>query len=163
MSFESMLRGLNDARIDYVVIGGVAGAAHGSPFLTNDLDVCYRDSRENVQLLATLLARWHAYPRGWEPGLPFDMDVKTFASTPVLTLQTREGQLDLLDEVAGVGKYDAVLASSEEVSALGTSFRVLSLRALIAAKRATGRTKDLAQLPTLEALQALQEERTDVE
>jgi predicted nucleotidyltransferase len=159
MSFESMLRGLNDAGVEYIVIGGVAAVAHGSSFLTNDLDVCYRAGREHLERLAQLLRAWKAYPRGWEPGLPFEMDARTFATTPVLTLATSEGQLDLLDTVAGVGGYEEALKSSEEIMAFGLRFRVLSLPAILAAKRATGRTKDLAQLPALEALWALIQQR----
>jgi aryl carrier-like protein len=94
-----------------------------------------------------------------EPGLPFEMDARTFATTPVLTLATSEGQLDLLDTVAGVGGYEEALKSSEEIMAFGLRFRVLSLPAILAAKRATGRTKDLAQLPALEALWALIQQR----
>jgi hypothetical protein len=94
-----------------------------------------------------------------EPGLPFEMDARTFATTPVLTLATSEGQLDLLDTVAGVGGYEEALKSSEEIMAFGLRFRVLSLPAILAAKRATGRTKDLAQLPALEALWALSQRR----
>jgi hypothetical protein len=39
------------------------------------------------------------------------------------------------------------------------TFWILSLPALIAAKRATGRTKDRAQLVDLEAIQAIQKRR----
>jgi hypothetical protein len=154
-----MLRGLGDAKVEFVVIGGVAAVAHGSPFQTNDLDICYRASPENLDRLAVLLKSWAAYPRSWESGLPFEMDSRTLKTTPILTLLTREGQLDLLDEVAGVGRYDSVFANSQTVTAFDLGFRVLSLRALLAAKRATGRPKDLAQLPALEALQALLDEK----
>jgi hypothetical protein len=42
-----------------------------------------------------------------------------------------------------------------QVEAFDVTFRVLDLPALIAAKRATGRPKDVDQLPELEALLAL--------
>jgi hypothetical protein len=44
------------------------------------------------------------------------------------------------------------VTSSEEVNAFGIRFRVLTLDGLIRARRASARPKDLAQLPTLEAL-----------
>ncbi|MGI9075918.1 MAG: nucleotidyltransferase [Gemmatimonadaceae bacterium] len=158
MSFESMLRGLNDAKIEFVVIGGLAAVAHGAPFVTNDLDVCYRASGENVDRLARLLRTWNAYPRGWEAGLPFELDSRTFHTTPLLTLQTAEGNLDLLDRVAGLDGYETAYEHSIEIEALGVSFRALELGALIRAKEATGRAKDLGQLPALRALLALMEE-----
>ena len=152
MSIESLLVGLGDAEIDFVVVGGVAGAIHGSPFVTNDLDICYSADRANLARIAKRLAAWSAFPRGWEAGLPFVMDARALRTTPVMTFRTSEGDIDLLDRVDGVGGYSQVFESSEEVTAFAIRFRVLTLDALIRARRAAGRPKDLAQLPTLEAL-----------
>ena len=102
--------------------------------------------------MATLLDGWRAYPRGVEKGLPFIMDVRTLRTTPVLTLATSEGDLDLLDRIDGVGDYRAVRTRSVEVDAFGTAFRVLDLPTLIKAKRATGRPKDREALLELELL-----------
>lgn len=155
MSFQSMLEGLVDARVKFVVIGGVAAAAHGSTFLTNDLDICYDPARANVERLAELLASWEAYPRGIERGLPFYMDERTFLTTPIMTLDTTEGAIDVLDRVEGVGGYPEVHERSERFPVFGLRLHVLGLRALIDAKRAAGRPKDVAQVPELEALLAL--------
>lgn len=155
MSFGSIVRGLIKSNVEFVVVGGVAAAAHGSTIITNDLDVCYSPTDENVKRLAHQLSRWRPYPRGIEKGLPFIMDAKTFRITPILTLSTSQGPLDLLDRIEGVGDYAAVLKQSESVEAFDSHFRVLTLRALIAAKRAAGRPKDYAQLPELQALEAL--------
>jgi hypothetical protein len=150
-----MLHGLTEARVRFVVVGGVAAAAHGSTFVTNDLDVCYDAVATNVDRLAALLREWRAYPRGVEPGLPFFMDAKQFHITPVMTLSTREGEIDVLDRVDGVGDYRVVYERSVALRAFDVRFRVLDLAALIAAKRAAGRPKDIAQLTELEALLAL--------
>jgi predicted nucleotidyltransferase len=150
-----MLRGLTNRDIRFVVVGGVAASAQGSAIVTNDLDICYDTAPNNVAQLANLLAEWQAYPRGIEAGLPFFMDERTIRTTPLMTLQTTEGAIDLLDHVLGVGDYAAVVDRSERVAAFGVELRILSLEALIRAKRAAGRAKDLAQLPELEALQAL--------
>lgn len=155
MSLSSMLRGLMEAGVEFVVVGGVAAVANGSPYQTNDLDVCYRTSDENVHRLGAVLRDWNAYPREWEPGLPFVIDRRTFSTTPLLTLITTEGQLNLLDTVAGVGDYEAARGASLILDLFGTELAVLTLDAIIRGKRATGRTKDLAQLPALEALRAL--------
>jgi hypothetical protein len=34
--------------------------AHGSPRITEDLDICYEPSRTNVEKLAALLREWRA-------------------------------------------------------------------------------------------------------
>ena len=153
MSFATMLGGLTRKKVKFVVIGGVAAAAHGSSRVTNDLDICY-DAADatNVGTLADLLAQWRAYPRGVQEGLPFIMDERTLRGAPVMTLTTSEGDIDVMDRVAGVGDYDAVRKHSEKISALGVSFRVLDLPSLIKAKRAAGRPRDFDHLPELEAL-----------
>ena len=155
MSIRVLLTGLVRAEVDFVVVGGVAGGIHGSPFVTNELDVCYAHDSANVARLVRVLREWTPCPRGWESALPFKLDARTFRDTPILTLRTSEGDLDLLDRVEGVGAYADTHESSEEVVAFGIRFRVLTLDALIRARRAAGRPKDLAQLPTLEALAEL--------
>lgn len=153
-----MVHGLLQAEVEFVVIGGVAAVAHGSTIQTNDLDICYRPSPENIERLVQLLKKWNAYPRGWEEGLPFEIDARTLATTPILTLRTSEGFLDLLDRVAGLDGYETVVEQSEEFPALDLRFRALGLAALIRAKEATGRAKDLAQLPVLRALLAMKKQ-----
>jgi hypothetical protein len=151
-----MLRGLTRRKVRFVVVGGVAAAAHGSSRVTNDLDICYDASeKSNLVALASLLASWNAYPRGVEPGLPFILDDRTLFGAPVLTLTTSEGDIDVMDRIAGLGDYAAVNRHSERISALGVSFRVLDLPSLIKSKRAAGRPRDYEHLPELEALLAL--------
>jgi hypothetical protein len=156
VSFASMLTGLTRRKVRFVVVGGVAAAAHGSSRVTNDLDICYDAAdRANLVSLASVLAAWEAYPRGIEPGLPFIMDDRTLFGAPILTLTTTEGDIDVLDRIAGVGDYAAVRRHSEKISALGVSFPVLDLPSLIKSKRAAGRPRDHDHLPELEALLAL--------
>jgi hypothetical protein len=68
-----------------------------------------------------------------------------------MTLTTTHGALDVLNRVPGVGDSRAC-ATSAPISSGALTFRALDLPALLAAKRATGRPKDLAQIPELEAL-----------
>jgi hypothetical protein len=150
-----MLEGLTGAGVDFVVIGGVAARAHGSPRITEDLDICYDTSTDNLQRLSELLSSWHAYPRGVEEKLPFIMDQRTLRTNPVLTLTTDEGALDLFDVVEGVGDFHAVRRGSVSVDGGDVRFLALDLPGLVKAKKATGRPKDVDQLPELEALIAL--------
>ena len=46
--FARLLTVLSDAQIDYVLVGGVAATAHGSSRLTQDIDIVYRLSKENI-------------------------------------------------------------------------------------------------------------------
>jgi hypothetical protein len=73
------------------------------------------------------------------------------------TLVTDYGDVDFLGEVSGIGSYQQAVAQSGEENIEGMTLRVLSLDGLIAAKKAAGRAKDLAQLLELEELKKLRE------
>lgn len=129
--------------------------AHGSAQLTRDLDTCYHRTRANVQRMTELLQTIHPRLRGAPPGLPFRLGAETVLQGLTFTLATDLGDLDLLGEVAGIGSYEAARAASDEVEVFGRKCLVLSLEALIRAKRAAGRPRDLAVIPELEALREL--------
>ena len=59
-----LLEVLAAEQVDFVVIGGVAGGAHGSAYPTYDLDIAYACDRENLERLATALQRLGATLRG---------------------------------------------------------------------------------------------------
>jgi hypothetical protein len=154
VTIEAMLLGLVGADVRLVVIGGVAATLHGSAYITNDLDLCYDTKPDNIERLAQVLHGWHAYLYGVEPGLPWTMDARAIRTNPVLTLITDHGRIDVMDRVAGVGDYAACVRASEEMQFEGTRARTLSLKALIVARRAAARTKDMARVIELEALYA---------
>ena len=58
----------------------------------------------------------------------------------------------LLAEVSGLGTFEQVKAVSKPVHAFDRDIWTLDLPALITAKRAAGRPKDLQALPELESL-----------
>lgn len=147
-----MLLGLVGAKVRMVVIGGVAATLHGSAYVTNDLDLCYDAEPDNIERLAQVLHGWHAYLYGVELGLPWSMDARAIRTNPVLTLITDHGRIDVMDRVAGVGDYAACVRASVEMSFEGTRVRTLSLAALIMARHAAARTKDMARVLELEAL-----------
>jgi len=120
--------------------------------MTFDLDICFSRSSANLQRLAAALAPFHPRPRGFPAGLPFLWDAATLSNGTVFTLDTDIGPIDLLAEVAGVGGYEDVLASSATVEAFERKVRLLDLRGLIRSKKAAGRPKDLADVAALESL-----------
>jgi hypothetical protein len=99
--------------------------------------------------------------RGAPKDLPFILDEETLKRGLNFTFATAIGDLDLLGEVRGVGVFDDCLKDSVTIEVFGHPFSVLSLKKLIDAKRAAGRSKDLMALPELEAL--LEHERTETE
>lgn len=150
--FAQLLRRLVEGRVELIVIGGIAGVAHGAARATYDLDVLYRRSPDNLERIARALQDLSPYLRGAPPGLPFRLDPPTLRSGLNFTLTTDWGDLDLLGEIAGGGSYEDLLADAVEVTLFGVSCRCLSLDRLIQVKRAAGRPKDLEAIAELEAL-----------
>jgi len=66
--------------------------------------------------------------------------------------------IDLLADVAGLGSFAEVKASSVSVEAFGRRVQTLNLESLIKAKRALGREKDLRILPELESLREAEDQ-----
>lgn len=150
--FGALIRALAAAQVRFVIVGGVAATLHGSARLTQDIDIVYDRREENLERLVAALAPLEPYLRGAPPGLPFRLDRETLANGLNFTLTTRAGDIDLLGEIAGAGGYDALLGDAVEVELLGVCCLCLDLPALIAAKTAAGRPKDLEVIAELRAL-----------
>lgn len=147
-----LLRALGAAGVDFILVGGVAAAAHGSARVTQDVDIVYRRGKDNLEKLVAALASGQPYLRGAPPGLPFRFDVATLAAGLNFTLTTTLGPIDLLGEIAGGGRYEDLVAHSISAEAFGVQCGMLDLETLIAIKRAAGRPKDFEAIAELEIL-----------
>ena len=154
-----LLKRLNDAGVEYVVVGGVAAVLHGSPRTTLDVDVCTSLSGPNLSRIVSML-------RGISPKFRMRPDKPPMPDDPArlqgftsLNLDTDLGTIDFLTEVSGVGHYPEVLNRSEVKDVGGMECRVLDLDALIAAKRAANRLKDRLVVLELEAIRKRLRER----
>lgn len=143
---QRLLDALTAARVDFVIVGGVALVLRGSSRVTIDLDVCYARDRDNLRRLAGALAPFHPRLRGAPSDLPFLWDERTLASGLNFTLTTDLGDVDILGEIPGIGDYAKVATGSSDLSVGSTRVLVLDLDALERAKRAAGRAKDLLDL-----------------
>ncbi len=157
--FRALLLLLADSRIEFIIVGGAAATAHGSARLTQDLDVVYRRTPENIGRLAQALASCQPYLRGAPPGLPFDWSERTLSNGLNFTLTTTLGALDLFGEITGGGGYDELLPFSVELRLYGVECLCLGLERLIYVKRATGRPKDLEVIAELEAIREERKQR----
>lgn len=151
---SKLLAALRAARVDFLVVGGVAATIHGSRRRAADLDVLYSREPANLRRMAKALSAHEPYPRGAPKGLPFRWDERTVAAGWNFTLSTRLGDLDLFAEVTGGGRYEDLLPETDEVVVLGHSVRVLRFDALIETMRALGRPRDVEAAAELEALHA---------
>jgi len=156
--FRSLVEALVAAEVEFIVVGGLAAAAHGSPRVTQDIDVVYSRTPANLDRLVRALAPSSPYLRGAPPGLPFAWSIETIRRGLNFTLSTSIGDIDLLGEITGGGGYEALLPHTIQVDLFGRPCRCLDLPTLIRVKRAAGRPKDLE---TIAELEALEDERDD--
>lgn len=150
--FADLLECLNEARVEYMLIGGYAVMAHGHLRATQDLDVWVRASPDNA---ARVMAAMDAF--GLPPGLSVD-DLAHVEGTPPTGFRFGRPPfaVDLITSVQGVG-FDEAWAGSVLRSFDGLEVRVIGRAALLANKRATGRLQDAADVEALEALADMDE------
>ena len=140
---RALLRVLVEHDVDFVVIGGIAGVARGSAYMTHDLDVAYAREPENLRRLAAALIELAAQLRGAPSNLPFLLDAETLRQGAHFTFETRNGPLDVLDRPAGSPPYvELKRRAGEPLDVDGMPVFVASLDDLIAMKEATGRPRD---------------------
>lgn len=150
------LRTLQNHGVRFVMVGGMAGRAWGSPSITNDLDICYDRSAANCDALAAALREMKATLRGAPDGLPFLLDGRTLRAGDSFTFETTAGPLDCLGTPAGTTGFADLMKDAREITIDELRVWVTSLDDLLRMKRAAGRPKDRAEF---EILSALKEER----
>lgn len=149
--YERLLKAAAQAGVEFILVGGLAGIAHGSSRFTQDVDLLYRRTEGNLKRVCGALAPLNPYPRGAPAGLPFQWDVRTLAAGLNFTLTTDAGDIDFLGEIAG-GDYDSLLCHTQSISLFNVTCRCLDLETLIRVKRAAGRPKDFEAIAELEQL-----------
>jgi hypothetical protein len=152
--FQKLLQLMSHARVEFIVVGGVAASAHGAARTTLDLDVVYRRTTENFARIVNAFSTIHPYPRGAPPGLPFQWDARTLQLGTNFTLTTSLGYIDFLAEITGGGTYDDLLPYTVQLEIFGTACRCIDLDRLIVVKTAAGRPKDFEAVAELRAIQA---------
>lgn len=155
----ALLRTLEAHQVRFLLIGGIAGVLHGSPSMTNDLDICHSRDKDNLENLAAALVELGATLRGAPDDLPFLLNALTLAAEQNFTFNTTAGALDCLALPSGSDGYDDLAANAVQMDLDGLKVQVVSLNDLIRTKRAAGRPKDLIEVEVLGALRDEIEER----
>lgn len=160
---SGVLYALHAHGAEFIVVGGVAMAAHGyrqhrAGLAFNDLDLCILREPANIARLRSALTPFHPACAGppplsrrydWAQGF-------SLAGLRVCWLDTLAGRVDLIAHVDGIGRFPEVLAVAQRGYVFGVPCHLLSLEGLIASKSAVGRPKDYAALPELCALAGVQ-------
>jgi hypothetical protein len=142
--------------VDFVVIGGLAAAAHGSRRMTRDIDVVVKPDDENLTRLDAALAELSAVqlrPGGKEAPIT-PADIATIALGTSLHTSSPAGRLDIVGAPAGGPSYPDLRGRSIIAEVGGIAIHVSGLDDLIAMKRAAGRPLDLQDIADLTAAEA---------
>jgi hypothetical protein len=137
-----LLRSLVAHGVDFVVIGGLAGLAHGSAYPTYDLDIAYARDRANIARLVSALGEIRATLRGAPADFPLQLDARTIENGSDFTFDSPHGNFDIFGEAAGIARYEDLRAEAVVATIAEIEVRLASIDHLIAMKRAANRTKD---------------------
>lgn len=142
--FKELLSVLNANRVKYLVVGAYAVSIHAQPRATKDLDILVKADVENAQAVFTALAEFGAPLQGLTPA--------DFAEPgPFFRMGRAPVGVDILTAIPGVEFDAAWLRRVEDVVDAATGLRAsfISRNDLIAAKLASGRAQDLADVEAI--------------
>ena len=143
-NYLDMLKCLNKAGVDYIMVGGWAVNLHGYVRATIDLDIWILANRDNALKVYAALGEFGAPLNGVCP--------EDFATDgTIFQIGVAPCRIDVINKIDGVRYADASPRTIQKVID-GVPVRVISREDLIVNKRSSGRTKDLADAEILEGL-----------
>ncbi|MBD3265963.1 hypothetical protein GF373_04780 [bacterium] len=142
--YRDILLALLEEKTKFLLVGAYAMAIHGYPRTTLDIDLWVMPSPNNAEAVLRALRRYGASLQGLtkedleEEGTVFQIGVAP-------------RRIDIITTANGL-PFDAAYERSLPVKINGIEVRIPSIDDLIHNKKATGRTKDLADVEALESL-----------
>ncbi len=153
LDIQGIFDQLDEACVEYIVIGGVAVGFHGYVRATKDLDIVPAPDRRNLERLVAALRSLDAELDGagdFEPTeLPDPLDAETLALGGNWVLQTRLGRFDVMQWVGDTELWDMLLPSAVGVEMEGIQIRVAGYDDLVTLKKLAARSSDLEDLERL--------------
>lgn len=139
--FNDMLQCLSEGKVEYLLVGGYAMAAHGYPRATKDIDLWVAATPENASRVYSALGRF---------GAPIEqIQERDFAELGVVfQIGVPPRRIDIITAIDGVDFaecYCRAITVQWDVEVL-----VISKDDLIANKRASARPQDLVDANTLD-------------
>ena len=139
--FSAFLRSLNEANVEYLLVGGYAVGYHGYVRVTGDIDVWVRQCEDNAARTVTAI-------RAFGFDVP-DLSASTFLSdNRIVRMGLPPHRVEVMTSISGVD-FDACWQGREMTEWDGVSVPLINLRDLRTNKAASGRPKDIADLVEL--------------
>lgn len=160
MNMFDLLKMLAEAKVEFVLVGGLAVALHGYQRVTMDVDVVLAMDEENLQRFLAV-----AKVSGLRPTMPVEIESLTkpelierwYREKGMLAFSLRGPQamatvIDIL--IKPVIQFADLRHEATMVDVGTISIPVASIEHLIAMKTGTGRSKDLIDIEELRKIQA---------
>lgn len=164
---EPIFQALNDAKIRYVVVGGLATVLHGHARLTVDIDLMVDLASDHARRIVDVLTNL-----GLQPHIP--MEAGDFADATVRNHWKQEKNMQVFSMsdpknpmrivdlfIHHPIPFEELWTRAALVPLASTTVRVASLPDLIHLKRLAGRPQDLADIEKLEHIRQLREGKDD--
>jgi hypothetical protein len=148
--FTALLLRLEEAGVDFILVGGLAAVLNGAPVSTFDVDIVHSRTEENIAKTIGVLESIDAVFR-MQPERRLKPNATHLCGPGHLNLSTSLGPLDLLGEIGHDHlSYETLLTNSNLLTiTAGKQVRVLSLPMLIELKEELAGQKDIAMLAVL--------------
>ncbi len=142
--YRDMLQALSDEKVRFILVGAYALAAHGYPRATMDIDIWVMPSPENADAVLRALDRF---------GAPLHNISKEDLQTDgtIFQIGVAPRRIDIITAASGL-TFEPTYQDSIPITIEGIEVRIPSLDDLILNKKASGRTKDLADAEALESI-----------
>lgn len=139
--FRELLALFNAHHVECLIVGGYALAFHGAPRFTGDIDILIKPDTTNAQQIITALDAFGFASAGLTLG-----DFKH--PNQVIQLGVSPIRIDLMTSITGVS-WDEAWAGKIAYVYGDIPVYYIGREQFIANKRATGRTKDIADIEML--------------
>ena len=158
LDYRTLFNEMNEAGIDYMLVGGVAVNFYGIPRMTYDLDLMIALKPENILKLLSKLSDW-----GYKPRAPVDPnDLADEKKRGIWIREKNMKAFSFYHEKEAIGEIDVLIDSPRPYEVLkkrakifdveGTNVPVISVKDLINLKQRTGRQQDLSDAEHLKTV-----------
>ncbi len=142
--YRDILHALSDENVRFILVGAYVLAAHGYPRATMDIDIWVMPSPDNAEAVLRALSSFGAALHNLtKKDLVEDGTIFQIGVAP--------RRIDIITAATGL-KFEQTYQNSDIVNIDGIDVHIPSIDDLIINKKATGRTKDLADAEALELL-----------
>lgn len=138
--FKEFIELLNKNNVKYLVIGGYAVVYHGYVRSTNNIDIWVDISKENIKKLLIALEEF-----GFSS---LNFKEEDFSPNQIIQLGYPPNRIDLITTPAGVD-FETCYKTKEQTTIDNVNISIIDLTNLIKTKKASNRTRDLADVEEL--------------